>query len=253
MRVGIIGLGMVGGTLADWFIKNTSHIVYAYDPGRKLNDSFENVDAVFICIPVRPSPTGQDLKDLTEAVEYANKYTRNVFVRSTVLPGTCDKLGVTAMPEFLTARRADEDMAKLPVLVGPCDELLLKKLFPNKEIIKVSNSEAELAKYTHNVFGALKVTYFNIIYGIAQHIGANFENVKRGAFITGFIEKEHTQVPGPDGKFGYGGACFPENVESLTGYLSFLKLKGDDGDSAWDIAMFTHVISRFNKEIRGQE
>jgi len=38
-------------------------------------------------------------------------------------------------------------------------------------------------------------------------------------FLTGFIEHEHTIVPGPDGKFGYGGKCFPPNISSFYNYL----------------------------------
>ena len=68
-------------------------------------------------------------------------------------------------------------------------------------------------------FGAMKVTYFNVIHKICRQVGANFDNVKAGAFLTGYIEKQHTLVPGPDGKFGFGGKCFPENVSAMGEHL----------------------------------
>jgi len=219
MVVGIVGVGTVGSTLKKYFEEHTEHEIRCLDPHKDMHDSLEDCDAVFISVPVRPSEKGQDLSTLTEAVALAKKYTSNVFIRSTVLPGTSDSLGAISMPEFLTERRAYEDMCLYPVLVGQCDSSLLARLFPKKEFIIVKNSEAELAKFTHNCFGAVKVTYFNMIYQIAQALGLDFEAVKKAASITGFVESTHTQVPGPDGFFGYGGKCFPENIEAMQGFF----------------------------------
>ncbi len=223
--VGIVGLGFVGGTLSRWFEEHTTHKIRKVDPALGHNDSLQGCDAVFVCIPVKAHGTGQDLTDLKSVVEETKKYTSNVFIRSTVLPGTNDKLGTISMPEFFTARTAYEDMCKLPILCGSRIPYvggftgLLCKLFPIKELRFVTNTEAELAKIAHNCAGALKVTYWNLIYQLAYKFGADFERVKQGAFITGFIEPTHTEVPGPDGKHGYGGACFPENMAALENWL----------------------------------
>ena len=247
MEIGIIGLGTVGWALAKWLETHTDHLIRGVDPAKKINDPLDKCEAIFICIPVRPSQYGQDTKVLEDVVAEAKKHTANVFIRSTVLPGTSDRLGCTAIPEFLTARRAHEDMEKLPILVGDCDIELVQYMFPEKEIVQVSNTEAELAKYAHNCFGALKVTYFNIIKETADRLGADFEKVKQGAFLTGFIEKEHTQVPGPDGKKGYGGACFPENVASLQGFYAN-KLKTPCYSQFFH---FFSVIEAINYRLRG--
>lgn len=220
MQVGIIGVGVVGGTLKRWFAEHTDHDVRCLDPYKNMADSLEGCSAIFISVPAPANSRGQDLSTIENAVRLAKQYTDYVFIRSTVLPGTNDKLKSISMPEFLTERRAYEDLCNLPVLVGKCDEKLVRYLFPEKQIIMVSNTEAELAKYTHNCFGAWKVSYFNIISKVCQQMGANFDAVKFAAGITGFIEPTHTQVPGPDGLFGYGGKCFPENMEAFKSFLS---------------------------------
>lgn len=225
MIVGIIGVGVVGGTLKTWFEQNTTHNIRCYDPHKGMNDSLEDCDAIFISVPVKPDKHGQDQKLLSESVSLAKKYTNMVFIRSTVLPGTSDRLGCISMPEFLTERQAHADMNKYPVLVGLCDQKLLELMFPGKEFVIVTNTEAELAKFTHNCFGAMKVTYFNMIHNLCEKLGADFESVKLATGITGFIGPMHTQAPGPDGFFGYGGKCFPENMHALREFLHNMPLE----------------------------
>lgn len=226
MKIGLIGLGVVGGTLEKWFRENTKHELALYDPPKGLVDNLKNVDAIFISVPVPAAPGGQDYSTLELSVKRAKQYTPNIFIRSTVLPGTNDRLGTIAMPEFLTERRAYEDFMSLPILMGePKTDLDLETLFPNKEIMIMTNKECELSKFAHNCFGAMKVTYFNIIESMCRKLGADFEEVKLGASLTGFIEMaHHTQVPGPDGLRGYGGKCFPENIKAIKSFCSSLDM-----------------------------
>ena len=72
-----------------------------------------------------------------------------------------------------------------------------------------------MVKYAHNVFGALKVTYFNCIYDLCQKLGMDYEQVRKGVLASTYINDVHTMVPGPDGKFGYGGKCFPKDVNAM--------------------------------------
>ena len=245
MIVGIIGVGVVGGTLKQWFEEFTSHDIRCHDPLKGLNDSLVGCDAIFISIPVPPLSDGQDLRGLREAVNLAKQHAEFVFIRSTALPGTSDELGCIAMPEYLTERQAYEDMKALPVLCGPVDEKLLDRIFPNKRKIIVPNKVAELAKYTHNCFGAFKVTYFNIIYDLSKAIGVDFDLVKACANLTGFIEPQHTQVPGPDGAFGYGGKCFPENMDAMKRFLHRVNLHGYG--AMFEALQRTNEIQRFHE------
>lgn len=79
----------------------------------------------------------------------------------------------------------------------------------------MTSEEAELVKYAHNVFGALKVTYFNCIYDLCRRMGMDYARVRSGILGSTYINDVHTMVPGPDGKFGYGGKCFPKDVNAM--------------------------------------
>lgn len=230
MRIGLIGVGVVGGVLKKYFEEKTNHELRLKDPAKGYDDSFDGVEAVFIAVPVPHDSRGQNLNILKEAVEFAKNYTQKIFIRSTVLPGTNDNFGTIAMPEFLTERRAYEDMCKLPIVVGQAHRNNnVEDIFPDHDIVYVSNKEAELAKFTHNLFGAVKVTYFNMIYKMAKKLNADFDMVKMVAGITGYVGKEHTMVPGPDGHFGYGGKCFPENMAAFTSHI----LRDSELDNEW--------------------
>ena len=118
------------------------------------------------------------------------------------------------MPEYLTERTAFEDFCRQPmVFTGHVD--LLKKVFPGKSFIETTSTEAELAKYAHNVFGALKVTYFNAIKQMADELGCDYSRVLQGVLQSGYVNAMHTSVPGPDGQYGYGGKCFPKDVNAF--------------------------------------
>lgn len=248
MIVGIIGVGVVGKTLQTWFEKNTKHDLRLYDPNKNFNDSLEGCEAIFVSIPVRPSLGGQQLTELKAVVDMAKIYTQFVFIRSTVLPGTCDDLGCIAMPEFLTERCAQEDMDKFPIIIGECHPNLAKAIFLEKEIIFMKNKEAELAKFAHNCFGAMKVTFFNIINQICIGFDIDYSKVKQGFLMTGHVNEQHTKVPGPDGMFGYGGKCFPENIQAFTGFLDTWQMHHE----ATLIAQVARLNRSYRQEFRNK-
>lgn len=153
-----------------------------------------------------------------------------VFIRSSVLPGACDKLSVeyncnvVPMPEFLTERNAQEDMITMPVLCGEGNgkhdvRSVLNEVFEGKKkLMLMKNREAELSKYAHNLLGLSKVTMCNGIYDLCETAKIDYEKVRQGFLMSGHIGSQHTQVPGPDNEKGFGGKCFPNNLEALIGY-----------------------------------
>lgn len=242
MKVAVIGCGVVGGALVRWLKNYSAHEIAQIDGPRGLSDSLDGIQAAFLCVPV-PTQVDrkQDLKVLAPWVEKLAKDHQDVpiFIRSTVLPGTCDEFakryeargGVYAMPEFLTASRPDEDMRDLPIICGGESELsneFIQLIFPGKPLIRMSNTEAEITKYTHNTFGALKVNYFNTVFELCRKFQANYTAVREAAQLTGFIEPTHTQVPGPDGRFGFGGACLPKDLSAFIGLLYDMRVLGAD-------------------------
>jgi len=233
MRVGVIGNGIIGGTLTKYLLAR-EHEVKIIDKLQKRDDSFKGVEMVFISVPIHTNDDGTlDFKDIEDALQKTAKLPIDtpVFLRSTALPGTADSYKfqynrqIIAMPEFLTQRRAFDDFCKLPIIVGLMSSNALvhdkfHSLFSSHKIVSMRNSEAELAKYTHNVFGALKVHYWNEIADLCKELSIDFKEVRQGALCSGLINQEHTLVPGPDGTVGFGGKCLPKDTKAFGKFLA---------------------------------
>lgn len=244
IKVGIVGCGVVGGVMKKWLEENNSDCSFLIsDPPKGYNDDLSTADIIFVSIHIPTEANGiQDLTLLKSIIK--NLPNVPIFIRTTVLPGTCDNLSrefnkkICFMPEMLTERTAYEDFCNQPMIFTGEIELL-SKIFKDKLYIEMSNIEAEISKYAHNVFGALKVTYFNGIYELCQKYGCNYENVKQGTLTSGYINKPHTSVPGPDGKFGYGGKCFSKDINA---FMEFVK-----GSSLQNILS---AVKKANEEYR---
>jgi len=221
IKVGIIGCGFVGGALKTWIEENNAENceVYVSDPPKGMNDDLSQIDIAFLQIHVPTEDDGtQDLTLMTKLIKGLPNVP--VFVRTTILPGTSDKLSketghqVCYMPEFLTERTHLEDFRKQTMVFTGAVDLLIR-IFKGKKFTVMSPLEAELTKYIHNVFGAYKVTYFNAAKEYVEKMGADWAKVHTGCLLSGYINDTHTYVPGPDGKCGYGGKCFPKDVNAF--------------------------------------
>lgn len=219
MNIGLVGCGVIGTALKLWLIENTNHNVLVSDPYKNYNDDLSNVGVCFIQIHIPTDDDGtQSLEELETIIDGLPDVP--IYIRTTVKPTTCSMLSeklnksVNFMPEFLTERTAEQDFnnQKL-VFTNHIDTL--KEVFPNKPYIIMTSTEAEVSKYVHNVFGALKVSYFNGVYDYCEKNECDYDNVLKGVLMSEYINETHTQVPGPDGKFGYGGKCFPKDVKAL--------------------------------------
>lgn len=220
INVGIIGCGFVGGALKDWLEKNNPECkLFISDPYKGYNDDLSGIDIAFLQIHVQTEDDGT--QDLTLMKELIRKLPDvPVFVRTTILPGTSERLSaetghtVYYLPEFLTERTFIEDFAN-QTMVFTGEHELLERIFIGKKHVCMSSLEAELTKYMHNVFGAYKVTYFNACREYCEQMGVDWEKVHDGMLLSGYINDTHTFVPGPDGKLGYGGKCFPKDVNAF--------------------------------------
>lgn len=220
IKVGIVGCGFVGGALKVWLEENNPECqIFVSDPPKGMNDDLSVIDIAFVQIHVPTEEDGtQDLSLMKRLI--AGLPDVPVFVRTTILPGTSELLSkatghqVCYMPEFLTERTHIEDFKKQTmVFTGAPD--LLRRVFKGKKYVEMSPLEAEITKYCHNVFGAYKVTYFNAVFDYCRRMGVDWAKVHDGMLLSGYINDMHTYVPGPDGKFGYGGKCFPKDVNAF--------------------------------------
>lgn len=220
IKVGIIGCGFVGSALKIWLEENNKDVaIRVSDPPKGYNDDMSDIDVAFVQIHMPTEDDGtQDLTLMKQII--CNLPNVPVFVRTTILPGTSERLTretghqVCYMPEFLTQRTYIEDFKRQTmVFTGSVD--LLAKIFKGKKFAVMTPLEAEITKYAHNVFGAYKVTYFNAVKEYCEKMGADWANVHMGVLLSGYINETHTNVPGPDGKCGYGGKCFPKDVNAF--------------------------------------
>ena len=162
-------------------------------------------------------------------------YDKPVYIiKSTILPGTTKELQIKYpgkkiifSPEFLTERTAKLDMlTQSRIILGGDEETTrkAKKLyevrFKNKNIILTDLITAELIKYMNNSFFATKVSIMNEFKLIAEKIGANWEDALNGFASDGRVGDSHLNVPGHDGKLGYGGKCFPKDVCALINFAN---------------------------------
>ena len=235
-KVGVIGNGFVGEAISFAFSSVSDLCVYDTDPLKSLDDleSVHNCDFVFICVPTPMFQDGsQDLSYVESS--FIKATSKPVYIlKSTVLPGTTEELSkkysnikIIFSPEFLTERTAKLDMlTQSRIILGGELSLtekaktLFNERFKIKNIIKTDSKTAELTKYMNNTFFATKVSIMNEFKLLCDKIGANWEDALRGFVSDGRIGDSHLNVPGHDGKLGYGGTCFPKDVNAL---LSFSK------------------------------
>lgn len=247
LKIGIIGCGFVGGALKDWLENNNPKCeLFVSDPAKGYNDDLSQVDIVFLQIHVRTEADGTQNLDLMKSLIKPLPDVP-VFVRTTILPGTSEILSketghrVYYMPEFLTERTHIEDFKRQTMVFTGAVELLTK-VFVGKKFTVMTPLEAELTKYMHNVFGAYKVTYFNACREYCERMGADWSKVHAGVLLSGYINDTHTYVPGPDGRFGYGGKCFPKDVNA------FAKMAQDTA-----LGVLLAPLHELNVHFRGEE
>jgi nucleotide sugar dehydrogenase len=248
MKIGVIGYGVVGSAVAEGFLF-AQHSVIVKDKFKVISvfigDIYQS-DMIFVCVPTPTSAGFQDLDAVCDVLLdlSAHDFKGPVILKSTVLPGACeylqnkfDKIKLVHNPEFLSDRSAKKDFVeqKSIILSSPHKQEawdvadMYHKSFPYAEIsISANFKETEMAKYMHNCFGAIKVTVMNEFSQYCKNIGVNYDAVKTLAISQGYLSQHYTQVPGHDGKSGFGGACFPKDTEALsaqdaTGILSILR------------------------------
>jgi len=169
------------------------------------------------------------VKDIDDLVVYRNVSNRVVVIKSTIPPGTTERLNeeckhiqIIFNPEFLTEANFIDDFKNQDRIIigGPRPastkvRQLFYKAFPKAHIIKTGSTTAEMVKYMTNTFLATKVSFANEIYEICERLGVDYDKVTEYATYDNRLGNSHWSVPGPDGKLGFGGSCFPKDINAL--------------------------------------
>jgi nucleotide sugar dehydrogenase len=239
MKIGVIGNGFVGKATTQLKCKDIELLAYdnpdnCNPVGTNLVDLI-NCEIIFISVPTPMSEDGSCCLNIIKSVlkDLSNiQYDGFIILRSTVPPGTSDILNVYFMPEFLTEKNFQQDFINnkdwiFGLLNESTDELFKIKIlllfdlaFQNNRIKYnnvhfLTNKEAEMIKMFKNCFLSTKVSFCNEIYEFCKIKGINYEVVRKIACNDERIVHSHTNVPGHDGKFGFGGTCFPKDTSSL--------------------------------------
>ena len=238
-KVGVIGNGFVGESQAFAFSPTTDLRIYDVDPLKATHtkEEVDECDFIFVCVPTPMYKDGsQDITYIKKVFDQAVEGPIYI-IKSTVLPGTTKdlsetypKINIVFSPEFLTERTAKLDMLTQARIIfgGPRQHTrkvreLFEQRFMNRHIIETDSTTAELIKYMNNTFFATKVSIMNEFKRLSDAIGTDWETALYGFASDGRIGDSHLHVPGPDGKMGYGGTCFPKDVNAL---LTFANEKG---------------------------
>ena len=225
-KVGVMGVGMVGGAVAKVFEKPI-----LFDPYKKLGSLKElnTADIIFVCVPTPYDEKrgGFDLSIVKEAIEKLQG-SKIVIVKSTVVPGTTELFQkkypqhkFLFIPEFLTEETADQDM-RYPdrQIVGYTkqsysvagDLMHMLPMAPFERIMPAT--EAEMVKYFGNTWFSTKVVFANQMYDLCQALGVDYDTVKDSAAADKRIGRSHLVVL-HKGYRGYGGKCLPKDTRAI--------------------------------------
>lgn len=250
MKIGVIGNGFVGKATFQLSCKDVEVLAYDLNPdlcvpkNLKL-EQLRSCEIIFISVPTPMQKNGSCYIKIIESVIEDLKninYKNLVVLRSTVPPGTSDSFNCCFMPEFLTEKNflndfinnekwvfgiyEDSNSKKNKEILTKLINLSHKnKKIKNKEIVFMKNSEAEMVKLFRNIFLACKVSLCNELEEFCRLKSINYENVRSVATEDKRIGSSHTNVPGHDGKRGFGGTCFPKDINNLFFEMKKINMK----------------------------
>jgi UDPglucose 6-dehydrogenase len=250
-KVGIIGFGFVGESQAFAFAPVADIKIFDIDPTKATHtiDEVLSQDFIFVCIPTPMKENGeQDLSYIENFFRGIGLHNTNaIFIlKSTVLPGTTKRLNkeypfnIVFCPEFLTEKNAKLDMlTQSRIILGGYIDLTLKveslfeARFGNKHYILTDSTSAELIKYMSNNFLTVKTAFFNEYYDLAKELDANWNTIVEGVTSDPRIGNSHSKVPGHDGKRGFGGTCFPKDINAMIEYSKTKNVEMNTLEAAW--------------------
>ncbi len=269
IKIGIIGLGMVGTPLKKYFEgkgfkRNKTLFCFDVDKNKGYNDDIDQAEIVFVCLPTPRKADGScDLGIINNTVKKFHNKKQVLVIKSTIEPGTVARLQkkyncpILFNPEFLTESRAWEDFINPDrQIVGHTDKSLVHSsnvlgLLPQGfftspgslgtyDFVRLTSSEAEMGKYAGNVFGAMKVVYGNILADFCDALEKALKKEK----IEQRVDYDHVRkviahdsrigdswLDVKHGKYrGFGGFCFPKDTAAFIAFGKKIEKKLDKKD-----------------------
>ena len=276
-NITIIGFGILGKSIGYTLTCNDIKYKY-YDINDKscgdlvdiIRYNNENIYSYyFLCLPTDALKSGDlDISSIHDTCTLLNETVTNnthVILKSTVIPGTTDKLRETYLninivfsPEFLREATSNEDMLNSKFILIGCNTN--ESEYENKERNKIElfeffkyifhhigelliifkpHTTLEIFKYTVNVFLASKVLFMNEIYLLTEKLNVDYTELQSLFKLDSRLGHSHFNVPNNE-NFGYSGKCFPANTVSLKYLQDSLDLRSD----------FLNSVIKRNDEIK---
>ena len=226
MKVAIVGAGAVGLGMAKLFPD-----AVLYDEPKRIGTRAE-VNASELAFVSVPTPSTEDGGCDTSIVEEVVSWleTRTIVLRSTVSIGTTRRLAetyqkdVVFQPEYGPAETPDHPFNDLRnvrwIILGGAPDATKRafrawqQVYSSDITVRFTTWEAaELAKYMENAFLALKVTFCNELFEIAERSGVDYDELRELWLMDPRIGRSHTWVL--HDKRGFGGKCLPKDLEAL--------------------------------------
>jgi UDPglucose 6-dehydrogenase len=242
-----------------------------------LEEGIVDAQIIFLALPTPPGEDGSaDLKYILGVANDLGKLIKPndfkvIIDKSTVPVGTADKVkaailangasensfSVVSNPEFLREGVAVDDFMKPDrVVIGTSSEKakkIMNDLYApfvrqGNPIIFMDEKSAELTKYAANSFLATKITFMNEIAQLCELLGADVDMVRKGIGSDERIGKRFL-FPG----IGYGGSCFPKDVQALAKSSTEVNYSFKILDAVMDVneKQKLHLLPKIEKYFNG--
>lgn len=250
LTIGVIGNGFVGrATQIFGQSPFVSLFVYDVDPSKcvpqntTIEQLVEKCNIIFVCVPTPINlETNQSdtsiVKSVITQIQSISNCRSKIICRSTVPPGTCEALGIAHMPEYLTEKNWHNDFINMSTWelglpfpyvsdYAQCAQDIQRLLslckhegiISSDHLIVQDSKTTEMAKMMRNTMLAVRIAVCNEYEQFCRVRGIDYEEVRKLATSDPRIGSSHTQVPGPDGKRGFGGTCLPKDLKALIGEM----------------------------------
>ena len=238
MKIGIWGSGVVGQATGK-ALEPQFKVIYYDKYKKKFNKNrskMSECDIIFICVPTPMKSTGEcDTSIVENSAKEINDIARKgtiCVIKSTCVPGTTRRLASKYVnlnfvfnPEFLREKYAYKDAKNTNRIVIGANSLeiyhivsrMYKKIFPKAHYFYVTWEEAEFVKYFANVMLAGQIGLANEIYQICQKSKLDYNKLVNIVLLDQRIGR-NIMVPGHDGYLGFGGKCFPKDLNAFIAY-----------------------------------
>lgn len=226
MKVGIVGAGAVGAAIAKLF---PDAVVFDAPKGIGSRAAIDGCEVAFVSVPTPSGPDGAcDISIVEDVVRWIKAPV--IVIRSTVSVGTSRRLAeatgkrIVFQPEYGPAETPDHpfnDLRKVRwvILGGEAEDCAValrawqEVYSADITVMQTTWETAELCKYMENAFLAMKVTFCNEFYELAQRFGVDYSELREAWLLDPRIGRSHTFVLSD--KRGYGGKCLPKDLAAL--------------------------------------